>query len=281
MCRARCFFSLVAQRIQLQKRTVHGYLFSRNANPAGLPGRIVRLLTTGPAPPRTSPGEQLTSLQSARRRARYITEPIWDRLVTSMPFANLQQTLVASERNLRDLRVHGKVAFYLHLLRRVMWKAPITWLENTIRFLNEHHSIVEQRFDYDMEFVDAIFECRRSSDSSVTQRAGSEVHKMIREAIRRFCESDEIKGDRIVIGCQTRIANDSDGVLAAFACDAEEVDPLLIAWEFVSDDVAARQSEPETADQENMPSWRSIACATATEPTRAAVGGMCFTARSY
>ncbi len=39
---------------------VNGNLFPRNGNPAGLPGRIVRLLTTTAGTPRTSAGEPST-----------------------------------------------------------------------------------------------------------------------------------------------------------------------------------------------------------------------------
>lgn len=215
----------------------------------GLLALLRELLRTEPPPELATKSLITISKVVSNDQFYYLTEPVWDRLVNGVPFAKLQQTLSACEKNLRDIRVHGKVAFYIHLVRRVMWKAPPAWIENVIRFLNEHHSVIEKGFDYDMEFVEVVYQYRKSSEVS---RVRGEVHDMIHKAISHYCELDELKGDRAVIGCQTRLANDSDGVLSAFPCYLEEADPLLAAWEFITDDVAARQSDPIPAEDKEM-----------------------------
>lgn len=85
-----------------------------------------------------------------------MTETLWDRLLQQSSFSVFEKALQACEANLRLRSLRPKLAFYLHIIRRAAWKAPQTWLQTQMEFLERHGSEIDDALDEDMDFLQLL-----------------------------------------------------------------------------------------------------------------------------
>lgn len=164
-------------------------------------------------------------------RFYFVTEAAWDRLLREADFPLLRQTLAACESHLRDYRIAGKLAFYVHLLKAAVWRADRPWLAAAFRFVEENAQELKGHADFELEFASLAWQAAaRGADFA----QGNPVRQAIIEALRVFCCGNYAQGLQAVVRTQVLLASDSIGVMAAFPAMQEEAVPqILQLWQMV------------------------------------------------
>jgi hypothetical protein len=174
-------------------------------------------------------------------RFYFFTEPLWDRLLAAWPFEKFVAFLKNCESNLSDHRVHGKVAFYLHILRPALWKAPTAWLEEVFAFLNQSQEFISGNLEFDLELNYRLFQYQQNRKKFLN---GHPIREEIDRAIQLYCTADEFEAERAIVACQTRLATDAEGVLDAFPASLSGESPEITAWVWICEEVSQRLDLP-------------------------------------
>lgn len=197
-----------------------------------------------------------TSQVVASDRFYFLTERLWDRFLASQPFALVQATLQKCEDRLRDHRLAGKLAFYIHFLRGALWKADEQWVQERVNWLEAHAGDVGPMLEQDLEFTLLVNEYRQAADAFLD---GSPIRRLMDEAIRGYCSSDPVAATHRVIECQDQIARDAQGVMEAFPVVAAPTTNLAlmlyrIVSAQVSDEVGADAggSSPREVERQSL-----------------------------
>jgi hypothetical protein len=179
-------------------------------------------------------------------RFYFLTEPLWDRLLAAGPFEKFLALLTNCESGLRDHQIQGKVAFYLHILRPALWKAPQAWVDGVMDFLNQNSEFVSGNLEYDLELTSRLIQYQRERDKFLN---GHPVRDQIDKAIQAFCTADEWEAEHAVVACQTRLAGDAESILEAFPPSLIGNELELGAWIWISNEIGSRL-ELETRSQD-------------------------------
>ncbi|MFT7639086.1 MAG: hypothetical protein ACI9G1_000813, partial [Pirellulaceae bacterium] len=91
-------------------------------------------------------------------RFYYLTERLWERLLGATNFDAFQQALERCENNLRDFRVDAKITFYVRILRRALFKAPQSWIDSVVSFIDQNTGHLTEDSEYELECTQRIQE---------------------------------------------------------------------------------------------------------------------------
>lgn len=182
-----------------------------------------------------------------------LTEPLWDRLLQARPFEQVAGLLAECEGVLRDHRLDGKLAFYVHILRRALWLADDAWINAAFTMLDEHAAELAGALEYDFEFLMFLRTYREERKTFLNGTVGRE---MIDSAMRDYCLKSDYEADRAVLECQLELATDPASLRQAFPNTDASFPAWWTLWNWITADVADRMAEndsevdPETLFQQ-------------------------------
>ena len=120
------------------------------------------------------------------QRFYFLTEKLWDRLLRKTSFENWQRLLEKCESNLKDFRIDGQLAFYLHVFPAAIWKADSQWIKKVWSFFADHSNEIPDSLDLDYEVSYQLLEYRKSMANEEIYRS-PEVHAAIKEYFLLGC----------------------------------------------------------------------------------------------
>jgi hypothetical protein len=161
-------------------------------------------------------------------RFYYLTEPVWDGLLNAVPFKSFRETLKACEMKQPVHEVFGRKAFYLHLLRKALWRADDDWLTHGFALLDEAGSELPHSLEWDLEVLTVLRSYREQREQFLD---GSSLRNAVDRVLKIYCEEDDEAVERAFLTFQLRAASDAEEVLEAFPFDDEENDPCVIVWQ--------------------------------------------------
>lgn len=163
-------------------------------------------------------------------RFYYFTESGWDRLLRAGDFALFRRTLASCENSLRDYRIAGKMAFYLHLFRAAIWLADDDWLDETIKFLEDNGQELRDDFELDL-----CLQLRKFAQQAPRFVNGNSLRKKIVDAVQGYCTLPPLEAMQIIIRTQAEIAADAYAVMNAFPVpDPNEGAEIWQVWSMVT-----------------------------------------------
>lgn len=210
----------------------------------------------------TPPTQSLPSILESISRAvpddRFfsLTEKLWDDLLATAPFKVFRATLSKCERNLQDHQVAGRIVFYVHVLRRALFKASRKWIGETFALLDEHMQEIPPHLEYDLEFLDVMRNYLRHRGRFLD---GDPLRSEIDELLETYCQSDEFGGEQAFLGFQVRLVDRIDDLLEAFPVDEEEdLEFLFDVWKWMHFEVRERTADGDEEFDVSEPFVHSV-----------------------
>jgi len=168
----------------------------------------------------------------------FVTEPLWDQLLFRMEFNDFQKLLVECESNLTDHRIHGRLTFYVHLLKPALWKAEVEWIDQAFDFINENFQELSGSLDYDLELLYLIREYINHRDDFLN---GDPIREQLDRSIIAFCTRDRDEIDMLIVDCQVKLALGLEPLLETLPCKTNSpYNYVTNLWQMISDEVAER-----------------------------------------
>ncbi|WP_153558031.1 J domain-containing protein [Roseimaritima sediminicola] len=168
-----------------------------------------------------------------------LTERAWDRLLQQLPFEQFKHTL-ASCQTTQGLATTDRLVFYVHLLRRAVWKADEDWIEDIRAELEDSYFQLPRWTQHEMECLDALITYQRTRSRFAEL---SETAKKIDQAIVTFYSAAESEGDWAVLECQYAIAERGLFLAQDFPLEDDLQDireNLLLVWQTITNEVEDR-----------------------------------------
>lgn len=180
--------------------------------------------------PAESAGKVLLAISQVVQGDRFyfLTEPVWDLLLKNVPFQTFRDILKTCESRQPVHEIFGRKTFYLHLLRKALWRADDDWLTEGFALLDEAGSELPHRLEWDLEVLTVLRACREQREQFLD---GSPLRDAVQRVLRIYCEEDDAAVERAFLTFQLRAAADADAVLEAFPFDDEESDPCVAVWQ--------------------------------------------------
>jgi hypothetical protein len=148
-----------------------------------------------------------------------VTERLWDRLLDELPFATFSKTLDGCEGNLKSRNLRPRLAFYTHLLRKAIWKAPAEWIDVRLRYIEQHGSEIDASLDEEVEFVNLLRNYYQTDRSTLLKKPlGSAIDRMI----KAYCCDSSLQGMGEIAGICDELARNGNGVMQTFAVSDDE-----------------------------------------------------------
>lgn len=191
-------------------------------------------------------------------RFYFLTEPVWDRLLKSVPFKAFRETLKACEDRQPVHEVFGRSTFYLHLLRKALWRADEDWLAASFALLDDAAGELPHRLEWDLEVLMVLRSYRDQRDQFLD---GSSLREAIDRVIRIYCEEDEAAVERAFLTFQLRAASDADEVLDALPFDDVDSQSCTAVWQtwcWIEAEVGGRMGLSRTDDESQPKRKRSM-----------------------
>jgi hypothetical protein len=173
----------------------------------------------------------------------FLTEAAWHRLLVHATFPAFRETLDKCEANLQDFRTSGKLAFYIQILPRAIWKAEPEWIQQSFNWLDASGVHVPQHLESDRDFLDVL---KLYHDHlPALQQNPHPLFQQIVENLQQYFLSEGLNRDRLVIQGNLELADQPQALLEAFPIDdRSDAQPLWlrtwILWQMISQDVAER-----------------------------------------
>lgn len=161
----------------------------------------------------------------------FLTEPMWTRYLSATHWERFQATLAHCESKIRDHLVFSRCTFYVYLLRRAAWKAPLEWLDAKLREIEENQGFIHFHLEQDLELTTQLIDFRRQEFQFVLK---GEVSRRIAKSLREFCELDEELSFRTVVATQAFIAANPAQLFEEFKLTPDENIDVLRPWLWVS-----------------------------------------------
>lgn len=161
-------------------------------------------------------------------RFYFLTEPVWDLLLNSAPFKTFRETLKTCESRQPVHEIFGRKTFYLHLLRKALWKADDDWLAEGFALLDEAGGELPPSLEWDLEVLTLLWAYREQREQFLD---GSPLRNAVDRVLKIYCEEDDAAVERAFLTFQLRAAADADEVLETFPFDDEESDPCVVVWQ--------------------------------------------------
>ncbi|MEI8213737.1 MAG: hypothetical protein WCI02_16435 [Planctomycetota bacterium] len=175
----------------------------------------------------------LLALAQSRRPLEfyYMTDALWQRYVLDVPWEEFSATLGRCDRELRLKSHAGRTAFLVALMRRALWRAPVEWLREQKRLIDESPGELNGDLEFDHELNCKLLNLRESHCERL--ESGSYGRRIL-SAIRTFCEVGEWEAATEVCGCQVDIAQHPTEFLAEFSFKPEENTDWSQSWSWIS-----------------------------------------------
>lgn len=187
-----------------------------------------------------------------------LTEPGWDQLLAKTTFKQFARHLRLCESTRTIRRSPGRTVFYLHIVRKALFKADAAWLEQAWAMVEEGDDVFARHLEEDIGFVREALAYRRCSAALQATETGRALDRVIRSS----CESDEPAAQCHFLDFMMRVARDPERVLADLPDSSSE--PLEAAWGaflWIQRDMAAKLGvslvgrEITAADDRSMTRW--------------------------
>ena len=176
----------------------------------------------------------------------FLTEKIWDVYLRQVEFDTWARLLEICESNLKDFRITGQLAFYLHILPAAIFKGDPKWIMSKFDLLNQAGTDVPRELETDLELVHQLLEYRRSTAKD--QSWSQEIHR----AIACYFLQAGRKGDEAVIALQTYYAQNPRVLLDSYGPDQAYNDLQLSIWDYVNDEVCQRHDLSSSMDPRQL-----------------------------
>ncbi len=164
----------------------------------------------------------------------FLTEKLWDSLLRKVDFSTWSRLLSACESNLKDFRIEGQIAFYIHVLPTAIFKADGSWLKQKLGFLEDNGSEIPDVLDADLELVYQLLDYRKSLVDDASHS------KVIHNAIWEFFMLGGREGDEAVINVQLAFAQNPGHLLNNYSLDTPYNNAQISIWNYINDDVCQR-----------------------------------------
>jgi hypothetical protein len=193
----------------------------------------------------------LLRLAEALPAATYytLTDALWHRYISMVPWETFQGVLGSCERFL-GIRVSGdRKAFTVILMRWVMWRAPLEWLHEKRKWIEESVEAIPSHMEFDHEINCRLLLLR---EQFLDQLQRGPYGQRILDAIVSFCQ-EGMDASAKVCACQVQIANHPREFLAEFEYQPEDQIQWSFAWHWISWAVSTRlATQEEPADQDRQ-----------------------------
>jgi hypothetical protein len=197
-----------------------------------------------------------TSKIVANDRFFSLTESLWKRLLREVPFGTFKDTLDACKNNLRDLGIDARLVFFVEILKPAMWKADLAWIEAAMSFIEENFERIPYHLQYE---VDVLSILRKYAQQRPQFLQGHPLRQQIDRAICDYYSQEQSAGDRSVLDCEVRVAQDPAGILSALPFEnGEDHENLYLIWLTITQDVWERHFDPDV-EKEDVSMWQSRA----------------------
>ena len=180
----------------------------------------------------------------------FLTEKLWDEYLRQVDFKTWATTLHACEANLKEFRIAGQIAFYLHILPAAIFKGSSQWLVSKFELLRKAGTEIPRELETDFELAHQLFEYRNSIAKEDTY--SQEIHL----AIVHYFLLRGRKGDEAVITLQTSYALNPSLLLDYYGPDQPHSDLQLAIWDYVNEEVCQRHALRTTCLLYTSPSPR-------------------------
>ncbi|MGB7347876.1 MAG: hypothetical protein WBD20_26865 [Pirellulaceae bacterium] len=140
-----------------------------------------------------------------------LTESLWVRLVTNMPFDKFSDLLKACEQQIVQSDPGARVAFYLRLLRTAIWVAPLKWTDRILQGIESQSAELEYGAQNDLEFMTEI---RQLMPFNSTMK--NPVRKQLFDAVRLACQNDEAAEVAQITQILSDLGRDATAIEEAF-----------------------------------------------------------------
>lgn len=161
----------------------------------------------------------------------FLTESLWQRYVLIAPWETFEATLEACERALVGNQGIPPVAFSIAIMRRAMWRAPLEWLQNKKRWIEESRIALQNQLEFDHELNRKLLELREKYTDRLQQ---GQYGQRILESIHAFCEQGEWDAATQICACQMEIATHPSEFLKEFDFRPDETTEWGHGWQWIS-----------------------------------------------
>jgi hypothetical protein len=173
----------------------------------------------------------------------FLTESAWHRLLLHSPFETFRQTLDQCEKNLKSFRMTGRLAFYVQIMPRAIWKADRVWVDQIFEWMETSGVQLPKQLASDMEFLEMMREYHVQLPLLM-----SHAHPMLEyivKCVEQYFLGEGMARDHMVIQHNLDFADAPLDLLAAFPyCENEQVQrgyfQTWLLWDMISSDVAER-----------------------------------------
>lgn len=159
------------------------------------------------------------------------TDSLWKRFVVVAPWEEVVATLQACERESMARGQDGKLPFMIGLMSKAMWRAPIEWLHERKRMIEESHESIQNELEFEHELNCKLLLLR---EKHVPRLEANAFGRSILAAIRSVSEDSEQQATRNVCQCQLDVLAHSQEFLADFQFDPKEDAEWAQAWTWIS-----------------------------------------------
>lgn len=177
-----------------------------------------------------------------------ITDALWHRYSSMVPWETFQGVLESCERCLGIRIADDRKAFTVVLMRRVMWRAPLEWLQDKRKWIEESIETMPSDMEFDHEINCRLLLLR---EQHLGQLQRGPYGKSILDAIVSFCE-EGMEASQKVCACQVKIANHPREFLEEFEYCPEDQIQWSFAWLWISWAVSTRLTTQEQPVDQNQ-----------------------------
>lgn len=177
-----------------------------------------------------------------------ITDALWHRYSSMVPWETFQGVLESCERCLGIRIADDRKAFTVVLMRRVMWRAPLEWLHDKRKWVEESAEAIPSHMEFDHEINCRLLLLR---EQHLGQLQRGPYGRSIFDAIVSFCE-DGMEASPKVCACQVQIANHPREFLEEFEYCPDDQNQWSFAWLWISWAVSTRLTTQEQPVDQNQ-----------------------------
>ncbi|MBM3966852.1 MAG: hypothetical protein FJ308_17570 [Planctomycetes bacterium] len=159
-----------------------------------------------------------------------LTEPLWQRFALLESWDKVQPVLASVERCLEGKEKRYRTAFMICLMRRVMWRAPLEWLQEQREWIEEGRDPIPSHLEIDHEINCKVIALR---DRCVERLQNGPHGRRILECIRSYCEEGEWEAVTKICDCQFDIATHPHEFLKEFEFRPEEDTQWSHGWQLI------------------------------------------------
>ncbi len=174
----------------------------------------------------------------------YFTEPLWKRYLSCANWKDFESTLSRCEGAIKDHRYFCRVSFFVYLLRKALWKAPMEWSRAKMDFIENHREQSFRHIDFDLDMTSVLFHFVEHCDEF--RRRGS-IANQIADCLRSYCEEDEEISHRKIVECHSRIASAPHELFREFPLEPSVDFDMIHPWIWVSSNAVERLDSDDRA----------------------------------